>query len=158
MVTKRTLIVAVALAVLACTLAWAAETKDPISQGDFAVLLASNLKAAPPAGGWTPATATAFLKDMGLAPIGGAWNPTEPLKEGNLVNILREMGQPYYSVEPDTIVTWGQAYTVMARFADFFRTYPAVARTGSNDPTTHIYTGMGSTAAGGVAPASPSRP
>src|SRR5512142_811282 len=98
MVTKRTLIVAVALAVLACTLAWAAETKDPISQGDFAVLLASNLKATPPAGGWTPATAETFLKDMGLTPISGAWTTAEPLKEGNLVNILRQMGQPYYSV------------------------------------------------------------
>jgi hypothetical protein len=158
MLTKRTLIVAVALTLLACTLAWAAETKDPINQGDFAVLLASNLKAAPPAGGWTPASATTFLKEMGLAPIGGAWNAAEPMKEGNMVNILREMGQPYYSVEPDSIVTWGQAYAVMARFADFFRTYPAVARTSNNDTTTHIYTGMGATAAGGVAPASPSRP
>lgn len=158
MVTKRTLIVAVVLALLACTLSWAAETNDPINQGDFAVLLASSLKATAPASGWTAATATTFLRDLGLAPIGGTWSPAEPLKEGNLVNILREMGQPYYSVEPDSIVTWGQAYTVMARFADFFRSYPAVARTNSNDTTTHIYTGMGSTAAGGVAPASPSRP
>jgi len=156
--TKRILIVAVALALMTCTLAWAAETKDPITQGDFAVLLASNLKAAVPAGGWTATTAEAFLKDLGLTPIGGAWSAAEPLREGNLVNILRQMGQPYYSVEPDSIVTWGQAYAVMAQFSDFFRTYPTVARTSSNDTTTHIYTGMGSVAAGAIAPASPSRP
>lgn len=146
------------LATLACGLVWAANTHDPISQGDFAVLLASNLKAPEPAGGWTPGSATAFLSGLNLTPISGTWTPSETMKDGNLVHILRQMGQPYYSIEPDTDVTWGKAYEVMGKFADFFKTYLANGRTASNDTTTHIYTGMGTTAAGAPAPASPSKP
>jgi len=159
MMSRRTLVITLTiLATLSCSLLWAANTFDPISQGDFAVLLASNMKAPAPAGGWTPSSATAFLSGLNLTPLSGTWSPAETLKDGNLVHILRQMGQPYYSVEPDSPVTWGKAYEVMGKFADFFKVYLVNGRTGSNDSTTHVYTGMGNSAAGAPAPASPSRP
>jgi hypothetical protein len=155
---KKLLVISlVAISILACGLLWAGETNDPITQGDFAALLASNLKAPVPAGGWTASNAPAFLSSIGLSPMNGTWAAAEKLNDGNLVHILRQMGQAYYSAEPDSIVTWGRAYAVLAQFQDFFRTY-AINRTASNDTTTHIYTGMGTTAAGAVAPASPSTP
>jgi len=155
---KKLLVISlVTISILACGLLWAGETNDPITQGDFAALLASNLKAPVPAGGWTPSNAPAFLSSIGLSPLNGTWAAAEKLNDGNLVHILRQMGQAYYSPEPDSIVTWGRAYAVLAQFQDFFRTY-AINRTASNDTTTHIYTGMGTTAAGAVAPASPATP
>ncbi|OYW07252.1 MAG: hypothetical protein B7X11_00095 [Acidobacteria bacterium 37-65-4] len=157
MARKLILISVVASLVLAASLVWAGATNDHITQGDFAALLASNLKAPVPAGGWTASNAPAFLTDIGLSPMSGAWNGSEMLNDGDLVHMLRQMGQPFYSAEPDSIVTWGRAYAVLAQFQDFFRTYLA-NRTASNDTTTHIYTGMGSTAAGAVAPASPATP
>jgi hypothetical protein len=155
---KKLLVISlVTITVLACGMLWAVETHDPITQGDFAALLASNLKAPVPAGGWTASNAPAFLSSIGLSPMSGTWAAAEKLNDGTLVHILRQMGQSYYSAEPDSIVTWGRAYAVIAQFQDFFGTY-AINRTASNDTTTHIYTGMGAIAAGGVAPASPSTP
>ena len=157
MARKLILISVVISLVLATSLLWAGATNDPISQADFAALLASNLKAPVPAGGWTTTNAPVFLTSIGLSPMSGAWNGSAMLNDGDLVHILRQMGQPFYSAEPDSIVTWGRAYAVLAQFQDFFRTY-TTNRTASNDTTTHIYTGMGTTAAGAVAPASPSTP
>lgn len=154
---KLILISVVASLVLAASLLWAGATNDPITQGDFAALLADNLKAPVPAGGWNASNAPVFLTSIGLSPMNGSWNAAEKLNDGNLVHILRQMGQPFYSAEPDSIVTWGRAYAVLAQFQDFFKTY-AINRTASNDTTTHIYTGMGTTAAGAVAPASPATP
>jgi len=154
---KLVLISVVTLLVFAASVLWAGATNDPITKGDFAALLASNLKTPVPAGGWNASNAPAFLSGIGLSPMSGAWNPSEKLNDGDLVHILRQMGQPFYSAEPDSIVTWGRAYAVLAQFQDFFKTY-AINRTASNDTTTHIYTGMGSTAAGAVAPASPATP
>ncbi len=158
MIRKTMVLTLAGLALMACSLLWAANTNDPISQGDFAVLLASNLKAPAPAGGWTPTSAGSFLSSLGLSPLSGTWDPAAKMNDGNLVHILRLMGQPYYSPEPDSLVTWGKAYAVIAQFNDFFSTYPVSARTASNDTTTHIYTGMGASSAGAPAPASPSRP
>jgi len=155
---KKLLVISLAtISILACGLLWAAETHDPITQGDFAALLASNLKAPVPTGGWTASNAPAFLSSIGLSPMNGTWAAAEKLNDGNLVHILRQMGQAYYSPEPDSIVTWGRAYAVLAQFQDFFKTY-ALNRVAKNDTTTHIYTGLGATAAGAPAPASPSTP
>lgn len=154
---KLVLISMVTLFVLAGSVLWAGATNDPITKGDFAALLASNLKAPVPAGGWNATNAPPFLSGIGLSPMSGSWAAAEKLNDGDLVHILRQMGQPFYSAEPDSIVTWGRAYAVLAQFQDFFRTYP-INSTASNDTTTHIYTGMGTTAAGAVAPASPSTP
>ncbi len=158
MIRKTMILMLAGLALMTCSLLWAANTNDPISQGDFAVLLASNLKAPVPAGGWTPTSAGSFLSSLGLSPLSGMWDPAAKMNDGNLVHILRLMGQPYYSPEPDSIVTWGKAYAVMAQFTEFFATYPVHAMASSDDTTTHISTGMGMVAAGAPAPASPSRP
>lgn len=154
---KLILISVVASLALAGSLLWAGATNDPITQGDFAALLASNLKTPAPAGGWTASNAPVFLTSIGLSPMSGSWNASERLNDGNLVHILRQMGQPFYTSEPDSTVTWGRAYAVLAQFQDFFKTYP-VHSIATNDTTTHIYTGLGTTAAGAPAPASPATP
>jgi len=130
--TKLILICVAASLLFAGSVLWAGATNDPITQGDFAALLASNLKTPVPAGGWTPSNAPAFLSGIGLSPMSGTWNGSARLNDGDLVHILRQMGQAFYSPEPDSIVTWGRAYAVLAKFQDFFKTY-AINSTASHD-------------------------
>jgi hypothetical protein len=145
-----------ALLLLTATVVMAQKGSDPISQGDFAALLASHLNTPVPAGGWNGTNAPAFLSSIGLTPVSGAWTPAATLTEGDLVHILRLMGMSYYTTEPNNPVTWAHANAVLLRFGDFFRKYNLVARAVDGSTTTHIYTGIGATSAG--APASPSTP
>jgi hypothetical protein len=156
---RRLTILAVisAMAVCSAVAVWSAGSEDPISQGDFAVLLASHLRQPVPPGGWAPASATAFLADIQITPVSGTWSVATTLNDGNLVHILRVMGQPLYSPEPDAPVTYAKAYAVLARFDDFFLRY-LLNKTAKNSTTTHIDTGLGAVAAGAPAPASPSTP
>ena len=128
----------------------------PVTQGQFAVMLASHLKTPVPPGGWDDAKATAFLLGISLAPVNGTWNASANLREGDLVHILRLMGLSYYSPDPDKSVTFAEASAIFYRFESFFEKYIIVARTPSGDTTSHIYSGIGSSSSGGVA--SPSKP
>ncbi len=165
MTTKRLVIGVAVLSALALGLAaFAYSSQDPITQGDFAVMLASHLKTAVPQGGWTPETASNFLSGLGLAPLSGGWEVTAQLNEGNMVHVLRAMGLALYSTSPDTVVTWGKANGVFFRYDDFFKNYNMKIRTVQGDETTHIDTGVGgseSAAPAGnqlVPPASPTLP
>ncbi len=129
-----------------------------ISQGDFAILLASSLNRPAPNGGWTTSNAPAFLAGLDITPANGAWSPAATLKESDLAHILRLMGLNFYSTAPNDIVTWGRARSVIARFRDYFRSFNLPARSLDHNTTTHIYTGIGGTEAGAPAPASPSTP
>ncbi len=165
MTTKRLVLAIAAVAVLALGLsAWAYSSQDPITQGDFAVLLASHLKTAVPQGGWTPESAATFLGGLGVAPISGGWEVAAQLNEGNMVHVLRAMGLALYSTAPDTVVTWGKANGVFYRYDDFFKNYNMKIRTVQGIETTHIDTGVGGTESGApagtplVPPASPILP
>jgi len=165
MTTKRLIWAIVAVAVLALGLsAWAYSSQDPITQGDFAVLLASHLKTAVPQGGWTPESAASFLGGLGLAPLSGGWEVSAQLNEGNMVHVLRVMGLALYSTAPDTVVTWGKANGVFYRYDDFFKNYNLKIRTVQGIETTHIDTGVGGTESAApagnplVPPASPTLP
>lgn len=144
--------------VLAAAKVFAQKGSDPITQGDFAVLLASHLNKPAPAGGWDPASATAFLAGIGLTPVSGTWNASSGLMEGDLTHILRLMGLTYYSPEPNSTVTWARAEAVLNRFNDFLNRYNLTARTTDGSTTTHIYTGIASTSSAAPAPASPTTP
>lgn len=153
---RRVVVIAIAALLFLSLAAFAQKGSDPITQGDFAVLLAAHLHQPAPAGGWTPASAAPFLTGLGLTPVSGAWSPGTGLTEGDLVHILRLMGQDYYSPDPNSPVTWARAEAVLNRFTDFLRRYNLVARSADGDTTTHIYTGIGATSS--AAPASPSTP
>ena len=144
----------VALVALALGLGALAGTHDPIKQGDFAVLLASELNQPVPPGGWTPENARPFLSGLGLAPISGTWTKDDVLNEGNLVHMLRVLGGSVFSARPDDQVTWGKAYAVLAEYRDMFRSF-ALGKTNKITTTTHIYTGVGGVAAGAPTPVSP---
>jgi len=65
---------AIVLAVLALgSFGLFADNQSPITQGEFAALLASNLKAPVPQGGWTAESAIQMLGGLGITPISGAW-------------------------------------------------------------------------------------
>jgi hypothetical protein len=153
---RRTVIVISALILMATFAAWAQKGSDPITQGDFAVLLASHLNSPTPQSGWTQDNAIAFLASATITPVRGSWTGAALLTEGDLVHMLRAMGLAYYSPTPDAVVTWAEANAVLNRFGDFFRRFSPVARSVDGSTTTHIYTGIGDTSSG--APASPSTP
>jgi len=137
---------------------WAQDNQNPITQGDFAVLLASNMNAAPPNGGWKPQTAARFLADTGVTPISGAWNLNAKLTEGNLAHIMRLMGLNFYSTRPDQIVTWAKANAIMGQYRDRFLAYKVHSVASDDTTTTHIYTGPAGTDAVPLPPASASVP
>lgn len=150
------LVLVVALGAVAAL--WAFDANAPISQGDFAVLLASDLQAQPPAGGWNAASATAFLSQLQVTPMSGAWSTGDTLNEGDFAHILRLMGLSFYAVRPTDPVTWGKAIAELARLSDYLRSYPIAAHTLGQTTTTHVYTGIGTTDSGAPVPASPSKP
>jgi len=160
MTAKRILFVVAAVAL--CSLGVLADNQSPVTQGDFAVLLASNLKAPAPQGGWTPEAAINLLNGLGLAPISGAWQSGDQLNEGNMVHILRDMGLALYSTAPEAIVTKAKANAVFFRYDDFFKNWNLKTRTVQGQTTTHIDTGVAGTEAGApegfVPPASPVTP
>ena len=154
---RMMLLVAAALLCLA-TAALAQPPESSITQGQFAVLLASNLNAPAPASGWSPASATAFLQSQGLVPRSGAWSSETDLTEGDMAFIFRMMGLNVFTADPNTTVTWAKAKELMGRYRDFFRTYRLVHHSTDNTTTTHIYTGVGGENGAAPAPASPSTP
>lgn len=134
----------------------------PISQGDFAVLLVKAVNAPAPQAGWNANSAASFLETNGISPLGGAWELNHNLNQANLAHVLRNMGLAIYSTDPDALVTWAKALSVLHRYDRFFQKYTMVARTVKGDTTTHIYTGVADTSSGAPAgpppPASPSTP
>lgn len=137
---------------------WAQDTHAAITQGDFAVLLASKMNSPAPSGGWTPPKAAKFLADLGLTPISGAWNLTAQLKEGNLAHIMRLLGVNVFSTSPDSIVTWGKAIATLSKYGDAMANYSPTSRTDDLTTTTHINTGIGGTMGGGLPPPPPASP
>lgn len=159
--TAKRILVALALVAL-CSLGVLADNQAPITQGEFAVLLASNLKAPTPQGGWTPESAIGLLSGLGLSPMNGAWEAGSQLNEGNMVHILRDMGLALYSTAPDAVVTKAKANAVFFRYDDFFENFILKSKTVQGLNTTHVDTGIGGTTSGapdGIAPpASPVLP
>ena len=148
-----------ALMLLAFGSIWAKDNLDPITQGEFAVLLASNMNIQPPSGGWKPQTAAKFLANSGILPIPGAWNLNAKLKEGDLAYIMRFMGLNFFSAMPNKIVTWAKANALIGQFRDKFLAYKIPGEASDQTTTTHIITAVGGTPAGGLPPpASPSIP
>jgi len=138
---------------------WAQDNHNPITQGDFAVLLVSNMNAAAPNGGWKPQTAARFLADTGVTPISGAWNLTAKLTEGNLAHIMRLMGLNFYSTKPDQVVTWAKANAIIGQYRDKFMAYKLHSAATDDSSTSHINLGTGSSSpATALPPASPSIP
>ena len=156
---KVSVILLSALMLLAFGAVWAQDNHSPITQGDFAVLLASNMNAAAPNAGWKPQTATRFLADTGVTPISGAWNLGAKLTEGNLAHVMRLMGLSFYSTTPDQVVTWAKANAIIAQYRDKFMAYKINSSTLADSSTTHIQTGIGTPSeATNLPPASPSIP
>lgn len=159
--TAKRILVALAVVTL-FSLGVLADNQAPITQGEFAVLLASNLKAPAPQGGWTPESAIQMLTGIGLSPLNGSWQSGSQLNEGTMVHILRDMGLALYSTAPDAIVTKAKANAVFFRYDDFFQNYIMKTKTVGGDNTTHIDTGVAGSESGapdGIAPpASPVLP
>ena len=156
---KMSVILLSALMLSAFGAVWAQDNNSPITQGDFAVLLASNMNAAAPNGGWKPQTAARFLANTGVTPISNAWNLTAKLTEGNLAHIMRLMGLNFYSTRPDEVVTWAKANAIMGQYRDKFMAYKVNSAASDDSTTTHIQTGIGTPSeATNLPPASPSIP
>lgn len=144
---------------LAFSMTWGADNQDPITQGDFAVLLASNMNATAPSGGWKPLTATRFLAGAEITPISGAWNVTAKLTEGNLAHIMRLMGLNFFSTRPEQIVTWAKANALIGQYRAKFLAYIIHGAASDNSTTTHIETAVGGYGpAVNLPPASPAVP
>jgi hypothetical protein len=135
--------------------AWAGQ-QDPISQGEFAAILAGHLNTPPPPGGWTAPEATSFLASRGIVPESGSFDPGATLNERTMTHILRIIGLSVYSSQPDALVTYARAYAVFNLYDDFFRNYNLATKTTGGVTTTHVNTGLAGTDV--VAPASPSTP
>ncbi|MGC8724808.1 MAG: hypothetical protein ACP5VF_13200 [Acidobacteriota bacterium] len=155
---KRMMLLVAAVLLCLATAALAQPPGSSITQGQFAVLLASNMNAPAPTGGWSPASATAFLQSQGLVPRSGAWSSEVDLTEGDMAFIFRMMGLNVFTADPDATVTWAKAKELMGRYRDFFRTYRLAHHSMDNTTTTHIYTGVGGGNGGAPEPASPSTP
>lgn len=143
MTMKRIAIVLVALAL--CSIGVFADNQSPITQGEFATLLAGNLKAPVPQGGWTAESAIQMLSGLGLAPFGGTWQSGAQLNEGDMVKVLRAMGLALYSTNPDAVVTKAKANAVFFRYDDFFKNWNFRTKTIQGVTTTHVDTGVGGT-------------
>jgi len=151
-----TILIASSLLFLAVS-AFAASPEDPISQGDFAVLLLGVMNKPAPSGGWTPAGATQTLGQAGIAPPTGFWNTAAVLKEGDLAGILRRTGLNFFSTQPEEVVTWAKAQAVLGQYRDFFRAFHLHGQVPAAT-TTHVNTGLGGQDAAAPAPASPATP
>jgi hypothetical protein len=137
---------------------WAQDNQSPVTQGDFAVLLASNMNAAAPNGGWKPQTAARFLADTGVTPISGAWNLTAKLTEGNLAHIMRLMGLSFYSTRPDQIVVWAKANAIIGQYRDKFMAFKIHSTASDDSQTSHISEANGSGSPATAMPPPPASP
>ena len=156
---KTSVVMLSALMLLVFGAVWAQDNQSPITQGDFAVLLASNMNAAAPNGGWKPQTAAKFLSNQNITPISGACNLGAKLTEGNLAHIMRLMGLNFYSTTPDLVVTWAKANALIGQYRDKFMAYKINAVASDDSTTTHILSAVGSgSEATNLPPATPSVP
>jgi len=76
-----------------------------------------------------------------------------------MAKVLRAVGIPLYSPNPDAVVTKAKANAVFFRYDDFFKNWNFKTKTVQGLTTTHVDTGVGGTASdapeGFVPPASP---
>jgi len=144
---KMSVILLSVVMLLAFGAVWAQDNQNPVTQGDFAVLLASNMNAGAPNGGWKPQTSARFLADTGVTPISGAWNLNAKLTEGNLAHIMRLMGLNFYSTRPDQVVTWAKANAIIGQYRDKFMAYKIHSTASDDSVTSHIYEANGSASA-----------
>ena len=152
----RKILVVLALSLLFVSVAAMAQRpEDPISQGDFAVLLASSLNQPAPSGGWNKMSAPAFLNGLKISPSSGVWLPSATLKEGDFAFVLRLLGLNVYATQPDSPVTWGKVRAMLGRYQDYFRKIRLKGLASDATTTTHINTGTGGEDAEAPAPASP---
>ena len=155
----RKILIVVALSLLFVSVAsFAQQANDPISQGDFAVLLASSLNKPAPSGGWNKMSAPAYLSSLSISPSSGVWLPSATLKEGDFAYVLRLLGLNYYAAEPDSSVTWGKVRAMLSQYQDFFKRIDLRGKASDATNTTHIDTGIGGDDAEAPAPASPVEP
>jgi len=155
----RKILVVLAVSLLFVSVAaLAQQTNDPISQGDFAVLLASSLNKPAPSGGWNKMSAPAYLSSLSISPSSGVWLPSATLKEGDFAYVLRLLGLNYYATQPDASVTWGKVRAMLAQYQDFFRKISLKGLASDATNATHINTGIGGDDAEAPAPASPVKP
>jgi hypothetical protein len=156
---KTSLLILSALMMLAFGAIQAQDNQNPITQGEFAVLLASNMNATPPNGGWKPQTAAKFLADQKIGPISGAWKISEKLTEGNLASMMRKMGLNFFSTTPDQVVTWAKANKLVGQYRERFMAYQMNAAAADDSSTTHIGQSLaGEEGVAMPAPATPSVP
>jgi hypothetical protein len=105
-----------------------------ITQGEFAVLLASTLRLRPPRRGWSAADATTALSTLrlqagqagGVVPPRG-WRLDSPLTEGDLAFVLAYLGLNVIPREPGRPITQEEAEQVLARLASLFRSLSPAA-------------------------------
>jgi hypothetical protein len=133
-----------------------ADNKDIIKQGDFALILVGHTSTPAPQGGWTIDSAVSLLQDIGIAPFSGSWSSEQEMTEGDMAHIMRLLGLPIYSVNPDEKVTWGRANAVFYRYDDFLKNFNLKTRTVYGSTTTHVDTAVGGSDS--LAPASPTTP
>lgn len=139
------------------TLFVVADNNDIISQGDFALLLVKHTATPSPQGGWTIDSAVNLLQEVGVTPIStSGWDVNKNLIEGDLAHIMRTIGLPLYTVNPDAPVTYGRANAVFFRYDDFFKNFNLKIKTIYGTTTTHVDTAVGGSDA--LAPASPTTP
>lgn len=155
----RKILVVLALSLLFVSVAVMAQRpQDPISQGDFAILLASSLNRPAPSGGWNNMSAPAYLSSLSISPSSGVWLPSATLNEGDFAYVLRLVGLNVYATQPDSPVTWEKARAMMAKYQDFFRKINLKALANDHTTTTRINTGVGGDDSAAPAPASPVEP
>lgn len=158
---KTSLLILSVLMMLAFGAVQAEDNQNPITQGEFAVLLASNMNATPPNGGWKPQTAAKFLADQKIGPLSGAWKVNDKLTEGNLASMMRKMGLNFFSTTPDQVVTWAKANRLVGQYRERFMAYQMNAQAADDSTTTHIGQSLAGEEGTGVSlppPASPSVP
>ncbi len=153
---RKLMVIIVASLFFASVAVMAQRPEQPISQGNFAILLASSLNNPAPAGGWNTTSAPAFLMSLNISPISGVWLPSANLKEGDLAHMVRILGLNFYSTQPNAPVTWVKAKSLIMRYQNYFKKINLRAMASDKTTATHIATGVGGTEA--AAPASPATP
>jgi hypothetical protein len=105
-----------------------------ITQGEFAVMLASTLRLRPPRRVWSAADASTALSALrlqaaqavGVVPPGG-WRLDGPLSEGDLAVLLAHLGLHVIPQDPERPITPEEAEQVLARLASLFRSLSPAA-------------------------------
>jgi hypothetical protein len=118
----------------------AAQSLDPIPQGEFASRLVDRSHLQKPEGGWTAATAIPVLSRLGISPMSGMWAADADLTERDLTHLLRYFGIFLYTTRPDARVTYLRATLVLNEYSDVIRRWKLAAFTLDESTTTHIDT------------------